>query len=130
MEDILDAIERMDLFYHGTGAKAEQIAQAEDSLGIRFADDYRKICEKYSICSPVGHELTGLTNVKRYDVVNVTLQERKSNPILLSSLYVLEKLDIDGVVVWQSSDGSVYQTINGHEIMKLTSNLMEYLAEE
>ena len=82
---------------------------------------------KYGIITYDCHEITGLCNHKRLDVRNVTEYERQVNPDISKDLYVVEQLDIDGVVIWQSSTGEIYRSVPGSEIEKVNNSLEEYL---
>ena len=42
-------------------------------------------------------------------------------------MYVIEELDIDGVTVWQSSDGGIYELIPGSSPEKIAGSIAEYL---
>ena len=50
----------------------------------------------------------------------------KSNK-LNENLYVIELLNIDGIVIWQSSDGEVYQTYPNSNPEKIANSLSEYI---
>ena len=45
-------------------------------------------------------------------------------------MYVIEKLNVDHVVVWQAQDGSVYQTMPGLSPTRIASSIVEYLHED
>ena len=57
----------------------------------------------------------------------VTEYERKNNPNIAPDLYVIEQLDIDGVVVWQASTGEIFQSMPNNALIKICNNLEEYL---
>ena len=74
-----------------------------------------------------GHELTGITDVARCNVVAVTEAEREHAPAAKGSWYVVEQADIDGIVLWQDADGFVYQTIEGGRPILFSKSLAEYV---
>ncbi len=78
----------------------EKIQQAEVALNVKFADEYVGYIEKYGIAIFDGHELTGLCDGKRLDVVQITKEQRELDPFVPYDWYVVECLDIDGIVIW------------------------------
>ena len=127
MADLINSLSSLPDFYSLTGASGEQIAQAERALSLRFADDYRQYVRAFGAVSAAGHELTGVCASKRLNVVEVTLAQRSIFPALPSHWYVLEEANIDGIVIWQSSAGEVFQTQPGAEPVKLAASICEYL---
>ena len=109
------------------GASAEQISNAEKALALRFADDFHEYLLAFGIASSDGHEFTGICNSKRLNVVDVTLAEKKIIPDVPQDWYVLEEANIDGIVIWQSSIGEVFQTQPGRKPMKIADSLCDYL---
>ena len=105
----------------------EQIASAEIALARRFADDYREYLAHMGIATANGHEFTGICNSKRLNVVDVTLSERSIHPDIPQDWYVLEEANIDGIVIWQSSTGEIFQTQPGRETIKLADSICDYL---
>ena len=109
------------------GPSEEQIAQAERALSLRFAVDYRQYVRAFGAVSAAGHELTGICASRRLNVVEVTLSARAVQPAVPQDWYVLEEANIDGIVIWQSSAGEVFQTQPGAEPVKLAASICEYL---
>lgn len=101
--------------YVGDGASEVQIIDAQKALGLRFSDEYRSYLQKYGIAAVNGHEITGISQDDEADVVTVTKAEREVTSNIKPNWYVVERVDIDGVVLWQDQDGNVYQTVDyGH----------------
>lgn len=111
----------------GAGASEKEIALAEFSLGVRFADDYREYLEKFGMAQMHGRELTGIGIVDHLDVVDVTRECREYTPDLPLSWYVVEDLGFDGRTVWQDQDGTVYLVSPEGEAVKLANCLQEYI---
>ena len=44
-------------------------------------------------------------------------------------MYVIENLNIEGVVIWQDSKGTIYQSRPNHEPKKINKSLAEYVEE-
>ncbi len=103
-----------------------EILDAEYKLGTKFAKEYAEIIREFGVFSCLGHEFTGICNSKRLNIVDVTLAERELNPNA-SELYVIETATIDSIVIWQSSDGTVYYTKGVSKPKKISESLIEYL---
>ena len=127
MADFISTLSSLPDFHALAGASEEQIAQAERALSLRFADDYRQYVRAFGAVSAAGHELTGVCASKRLNVVDVTLSARAAQPALPRDWYVLEEANIDGIVIWQSGAGEVFQTQPGAEPVKLAASIREYL---
>ena len=104
------------------------INNAEKQLGTTFSREYREYLHAFGDASVNGHEITGITDSKRIDVVSVTLEERERNPSVPIALYVVEQTHIDRIVIWQHADGSIYQTIPGVGPKKIYDCLYDYVA--
>lgn len=127
MADFISTLSSLPDFHALAGASEEQIAQAERALSLRFADDYRQYVRAFGAVSAAGHELTGICASKRLNVVEVTLSARGAQPAVPQDWYVLEEANIDGILVWQSGAGEVFQTQPGAEPVKLAASIREYL---
>ena len=124
LNEILDQIPDI---IAGTGASEKEIEQAEVTLGVKFAKDYKEYLLNYGAIMFDGHELTGISKADYLDVVDVTKDQRKYyDDKNAGEMYVLENKGFDGIVVWQTSDGSVYETENGHRKI-IAHSLVEYI---
>lgn len=128
MADFISILSSLPDFYSLTGASGEQIAQAERALSLRFADDYRQYVRAFGAVSAAGHELTGICASRRLNVVEVTLSAKAAQPAIPQDWYVLEEANIDGIVIWQSGAGEVFQSQPGAEPVKLAGGICEYLS--
>ena len=111
----------------GNGAPEDRIDEAERQLGLRFSEEDRSYLQRFAVAALNGHELTGITDVARCNVVAVTEAEREHAPAAKGSWYVVEQADIDGIVLWQDADGFVYQTIEGGRPILFSKSLAEYV---
>ena len=127
MEKIISTIKKKASYIGSDGRSEVEIAQAEAILGNHFAADYREYLLRIGIACFDGRELTGLSNSKRLNVVDVTLAEKKIIPDVPQDWYVLEEANIDGIVIWQSSTGEIFQTQPGRETIKLADSICDYL---
>lgn len=106
----------------------EQIYEAELRLELSFSEEYRQYLHEYGAVSFYGHELTGICSSKRLNVVDVTMTERKYTDVP-DDWYVLEQGNIDGIVIWQATNGSVYLTAPGRKARKIADSLFAYIKE-
>lgn len=115
-------------FYALQGASVDEIERAERTLGTHFADDYRDYAMTYGVASFAGHELTGVCKPKRLNVVEVTAEQLKSNPYVPRDWYVVEEAHIDGIVIWQTPKGEIYQTVAIAPGQRINNSLIEYVS--
>lgn len=114
-------------FYALSAASEEEVKNAEEALGVFFANDYKQCVLSYGAISGNAHELTGVCDISRLNVVTVTEEERTLRDDIPADWYVIEQLHIDGVVIWQSPDGSIYQAVPGCEPEKIYDDLISYV---
>ena len=122
-----EAIKLMPDYIGSNGRSEEEIEQAEMALRVSFAKEYRKYLEEIGLACFDGHELTGLTNIARLNVIDVTKEYREQLGDNDSSWYVIEEVGMDGIVIWQSSDGIVYGTAPNSKAIKIADSLFEYI---
>jgi len=127
MPNIIKKIQSKNINYILYGANEEQIEQAEQELNLKFSNEYREYLTEFGVASVDIHELTGICPYPRLNVVDVTISERTCNPIVPMNYYVIEQAHIDRIVVWQSSNGEVYQTAPNMQCVKLCNSLCDYL---
>ena len=121
-------MKKMKSFKARIPATEEQISEAEGRLGLSFSNEYKEYLAEFGCASVYGHELTGLCKVARLDVVQVTLTHKDLNPDFPCSLYVIEETTIDGIIIWQDSDGLVYASSPNGKIDKIAGSILEYLS--
>lgn len=103
------------------------INEAENKLNLKFADDYREYISAFGVASFDSHELTGICLSKRLNVIDVTKEER--NELIPKEFYVIERLNIDGIIIWQSNSGLIYESQKGSSPQLIAETLIEYLSE-
>lgn len=128
MDNIISCIRQKEAFVSLQGAERQEIEDAERKLNVEFTMEYREYVSEFGAVSYYGHELTGVCKAPEADVVNITFDERKFLKGIPSNWYVIEQMHIDGIVVWQSEDGTIYRTAPNTEPVKLCDSLMEYIA--
>jgi len=124
--NIVGYLNSIDLVFKSSGASAERIADAETELCLNFSPEYRDYLSSFGRVVLEGHELTGISKSKRLSVVNTTLICKESNNVP-DDFYVVEEAGIDGIVIWQNTNGEIFATQPGLEITKIKDSLLEYL---
>jgi len=128
MKTIIEQIEQQFRLFHAAGCSVEQVMEAEEQLGLRFADEYRNYIMKYGAISFDSHEFTGL-NVDSYiNVTDVTLQERELRDKLPADCYVVQQVGIEGLVILQHQSGAVYQLDEAGNCSRIADSFNGYLA--
>lgn len=126
MGNIIDVLRSMPDFIGSNGRSEEEIELAEKILGVTFARDYRNYLEEIGLACFDGHELTGLTKTERLNVVTVTKEQRERFGKNVSTWYVVEETNIYGIVIWQDTNGLVYETAPNSKFKKVADSLAEY----
>jgi hypothetical protein len=125
MSDIIAVIKSLEKVASLKGVSQETVVDAEKKLGLSFAADYKAYLIEYGLISAKHIEITGLTDSKRLNVVDVTLSERQSNK-LPHDMYVVDNTGIEGILILQNGKGEIFEFINGKS-RKIFDNLIEYL---
>lgn len=126
MNDIIKTLKYASDFIGGTGRTEAEIESAEKELGINFASDYKTYLKEIGLACFDGHELTGICEDPRLDVVHVTKDQRENNPES-RSLYVIEEANIDGIVIWQDFSGNIYMTVENSRPKLIAYSLSAYI---
>ena len=127
MQEIVTKIKNKAGFVALRGADEEAVRSAEQTLGVKFADDYRQYVLAYGAASFEGHELTGVCPVPRLNVVNVTKEERSFAGNIPQNWYVIEQTHIDGIVIWQAQSGEIYSSSPEHKPARVFNSLWDYI---
>lgn len=127
MNKFSDVIKNKPNLYLGKGVKEVEIESAERDLKLCFNKEYKMYLLHYGLISYDNHELTGLCNSQRLNVVYVTKEEKEYNPQVSSDMYVIEQTNIDGIVIWQNSKGVIFQTCPNSPPVKIANSLSEYI---
>jgi len=127
MNKFSDVIKNKPNLYLGKGVKEVEIESAERDLKLCFNKEYKMYLLHYGLISYDNHELTGLCNSQRLNVVYVTKEEKEYNPQVSSDMYVIEQTNIDGIVIWQNSKGVIFQTCPNLPPVKIANSLSEYI---
>lgn len=128
MSTLLSILEKYDDYVcMPQGATADEIEAAETALGVRFSDEYKAYTEQAGSACADGHEFTGVVKAPRLNVLTVTLEAKEKNPNITDGLYVVEALNVDGILLWQDQDGKVYESGYQDTPRVTASSLAEYM---
>ncbi len=130
MSTIIDTLRSKRRLLTGEGVPDSMIGEAEKMLGLSFSDEYRDYLKEYGIAAYSGHELTGITRSPRLNVVSVTLAERERDAGAPKDLYIVERTNVEEILVWQSESGELYYSSPNHPLEKFCSSLSEYIRGE
>ena len=130
MKDIIELLKAKELLNKCASVSADKIVETENALSVHFSDEYKRYVSEFGFAVYDDHELTGICKAKRLNVVDVTVSERKMTRNVPDDWYVIEQLNIDGIVIWQSSTGEIYQTAPNCEPKKICDSLAEYIGTD
>lgn len=130
MESFVKLLRMYDDFFAIGGADTAAVLAAEDALSLTFAKEYKQYLEDCGVASADGHEFTGIVNSPRLNVVDVTVRAKKKNANIPENLYVIEEVQIDGIVIWQAGNGKVYKSVGNGIPEEICSSIVDYLQEE
>lgn len=105
---LLDVLADKDDVIKGNGVSEEEVRKAEEELKVTFAPDYREYLLSAGLLMCNGHELTGIGNSERTNVVAVTKQMQALWEGIPENWYVIENENMDGAAMWQDPQGNVY----------------------
>lgn len=126
-EKIIEAINGLDHLCVLLPAAPEAVAEAEQSLGLQFAPDYKYYVQRFGAISACGIELTGVTSSRRLNVVSVTKRNRAMNGNIPPNMYVIEDMAIDGLLILQDATGAVYSVPPHALSRKVFDSLTDYV---
>lgn len=127
MSELIKAIRSNPSFYAEKGASATQIDQAEKALGLEFAFDFKECLREFGALSVGSHELTGFSSDPNLNIVEVTQMNRQKHSVA-KNLYVIEETHVDGIVIWQDAEGTVYESTPYSIAKEIANSLAEYLS--
>lgn len=127
MTKIVDLINSLPDMLALSPATEVQITDAELQLRVRFAEEYKEYLAAFGAIMAEGIELTGIAKAEHRNVVSITKKERKLNPKVPNTLYVIENTCVDGIIMWQDTTGVVYQTMPNSAPKKIAVSLEEYI---
>lgn len=127
MSKITEIIDRLPNLLLLKPADEKAISEAEQTLDIKFSNEYKEYLMTYGAILADGIELTGIAKSDYRNVVEVTKQNWELNSKVSKKLYVIEDTRVDGIVIWQDCEGGIYKTTPNLEPIKIFDNLVDYL---
>jgi hypothetical protein len=127
MSEIIKTTKSLPNLRHLIGATETEISDAEIHLHLRFAKEYKQFLSEFGSILTEGIEIIGVAKDEYGDVISVTKQEWEFNPLVPRSMYVIESLGIDGIIIWQDSSGAIYQSSPYQSPEKIFDSLVEYI---
>ncbi|WP_281530097.1 SMI1/KNR4 family protein [Campylobacter hominis] len=127
MSKIVETIQNLENLIPLKPASIEDIENVEIELALPLAKDYKEYLLNFGAIMANDIELTGIAKSKNRNVVEVTKREWNLNRKIKHNLYVVENIGIDGIIIWQDSSGSIYESKPNYEAKKIANNLLEYI---
>lgn len=124
---IVDVINSLPELLPLKGATAMQITDAELQLRVSFSSEYKEYLSVFGAIMADGIELSGIAKSEHRNVVSLTKQAWELNPKVPHTMYVIENTCVDGIVIWQDTTGSVYQTNPNSAPKKIGDSLKDYI---
>lgn len=108
-------------------ATSIQIADAELQLRVSFASEYKEYLASFGAIMADGIELSGIAKSEHRNVVLLTKKEWELNPNIPHTMYVVENTCMNGIIIWQDINGSIYQSTPSTEPKQIAVSLAEYI---
>ena len=129
MSQIINIIKSLPDLISLKPATKMSITDAELQLRVTFANDYKEYLSAFGAIMASGIELTGIAKAAHRNVVQVTLKERQLNSKIPHNMYVIEDTHVDGIVIWQDTNGNVYKSQPGTDLQIISDSLVDYISK-
>lgn len=104
------------------------VKSAESKLRVKFNDEFIKIQLQFGRFIGDGIELTTVATKTQYsNVIDVTKKCRELNPEVPTDMYVIEDTGMNGIVIWQNTDGNVFMSKPNKGLRKICGSLSDYI---
>ena len=127
MNKIIEIINNLPDLLPLSGASDTQITDAELQLRTSFAEEYKEYLAEFGAIMADGIELSGIAKAEHRNVVSLTKKERGLNPKVPNNMYVIENTCVDGIIIWQDTEGKIYQTQPNTEPKKIADSMAHYI---
>ncbi len=128
MDKIIQTVNSLSDLLPLKAATEMQITEAEQQLGLHFAEEYKEYLAAFGAIIADGVELTGIARSEHRNVVSVTRKEWVLNTKIAHTMYVVEDPHIDGIIIWQDADGRIYRSTPSAEAKQIADSLSDYLS--
>lgn len=130
MSNIIKIIKELPALLPLKPATESEIVDTEIQLCLHFAVEYKEYLAEFGAILADGIELTGIAKSEHRNVVLVTKQEWKLNINVPRTMYVIENVAIDGIVIWQNWQGEIFKSTPHNAPVKIAESLVEYLEDK
>lgn len=127
MKSIVETIQSLPNMISFNPATNGEIMNAEIELRVSFAEEYKSYLLAFGAIVAAGIELTGIAKAKHRNVIFVTKQEWDMNGNVPHTMYVIENASVDGIIIWQSSEGKIYRTTADSQPVQIAESMNEYI---
>ncbi len=127
MANIVDIINNLPELLPMKAATTTDIIDAELQLRLSFSDEYKEYLSTFGFIIADGIELSGIAKSEHRNVVALTKEAWKLNPKVPHNMYVIENTYVDGIIIWQDTAGSIYQTNPNSVQKKIANSLKDYI---
>lgn len=127
VKDIVSLINSLSDLLSLKPATAIQITDAELQLRVSFANEYKEYLSAFGAIMADGIELSGIAKSEHRNVIALTKKEWELNSKVPHTMYVVENTCVDGIVIWQDTNGMIYQTSPNSEPKQIASTLYDYV---
>ena len=127
MKDIAEILKNKSGFDSFGKANNDEIKEAEKSLNLKFAEEFKKYLTEFGVAEIDGHEFTGIFKSKRLNVVDVTKKNKDKYNDINDDMYVIEELNIDNIVILQDSKGTIFESASNSKPKKIFNSFAEYV---
>lgn len=130
MSTLITLMEESTDFYAFGPVDDRQIMDAENTLKVKFSNDYKEYVRSFGAATVNHIELTGICKSERLNVVSVTQHARSCYKNFPQDAYVIEDLLIDHVFIIQNESGNVFCYGPSDDGKKVSASLVSYLFPE
>lgn len=127
MSQIISIIENLDGLIELKPATQEDVFDIEIELALPLSEEYKTYLMKFGAIMANGIELTGFAKSKNRNIVDVTRREWELNDKVPHTMYVIENVGIDGIIIWQDKSGKIYQSSPSIAPFIIANSLSDYL---
>lgn len=127
MSQLISIIENLDGLIQLKPATQEDVSGIEIELALPLSEEYKTYLMSFGAIIANGIELTGFAKSKNRNVVDVTRREWELNDKVPHTMYVIENVGIDGIIIWQDKTSKIYQSSPGTAPFIIANSLSDYL---
>ena len=127
MSTIIKTIQALPNLLSLKAATSKEIIDAELQIRTSFSDEYKEYLAAFGAIIAYGVELSGIAKAEHRNVVLLTKRERELNSNVPNTMYVVENSEVDGIIIWQDTNGIIYKTTPNSQPKQIAKSLSDYL---